>query len=247
MLPIRVPAAFRVIAHRGASAYAPENTLAAFALAAKMGVGEVELDCQLTVDGQVVLCHDRTLERYGHGSRVVESMSSAELLGLDMGSWFSPFLFANERMLRLESLFEQFHRQFVYHVELKGEAPGLAVGAAKRIAQAGLAEHCIITSFRQQALAEMQQVAPHLRRGWLVRQVDAAVLAQTQGLDLFQLCPQAESLSVEVVRQARTVAPEVRAWGLSGAHLQVVGLIQRVIESGCDGMTINWPDWVVQR
>ena len=57
-IPIRVPEAFRVIAHRGSSAYAPENSLPAFRLAREMGVGEVELDVQLAIDGVVVLCHD---------------------------------------------------------------------------------------------------------------------------------------------------------------------------------------------
>ena len=62
-LPMPVPADFRIIAHRGASAYAPENTRAAFDLALQMGVTEVELDAQLTTDGVVALCHDETLAR----------------------------------------------------------------------------------------------------------------------------------------------------------------------------------------
>ena len=72
MLPILALPDFRIIAHRGASAYSPENTLPAFELAARMGANEVELDAQLTSDGQVVLCHDTKLERYGHGPQVVE-------------------------------------------------------------------------------------------------------------------------------------------------------------------------------
>ena len=61
-IPIRVPAAFRVIAHRGSSAYAPENTRPAFELARAMGIAEIETDVQLTTDGVVVLCHDTGLE-----------------------------------------------------------------------------------------------------------------------------------------------------------------------------------------
>jgi glycerophosphoryl diester phosphodiesterase len=91
-IPIRVPEAFRVIAHRGSSAYAPENSLPAFRLAREMGVGEVELDVQLAIDSVVVLCHDLVLTRYGHGDVVVEEMASDELLALDMGSWFLPAL-----------------------------------------------------------------------------------------------------------------------------------------------------------
>jgi glycerophosphoryl diester phosphodiesterase len=244
MLPISVPTNFRIIAHRGASAYAPENTLAAFDLAMRMGVGEVELDAQLTSDGVVVLCHDRTLERYGHGPRIVEAMSSTELLALDMGSWFSPFHFGGERMLTLAELFAHFGNHFCYHVEIKGQAPGLMTAVAQLIAQHTLAEQCIITSFDFASLAAMQQVAPQLRRGWLVEQIDDSVLTQAQALALFQLCPDAAQLSVASVQRARTVAPEVRAWGLSGNNRQVIDLIHRVIDSRCNGMTINWPDWV---
>jgi glycerophosphoryl diester phosphodiesterase len=244
MLPISVPANFRIIAHRGASAYAPENTLAAFDLALRMGVDEVELDTQLTSDGVVVLCHDRTLARYGHGPGVVERMSSTELLALDMGSWFSPFHFGAEPMLTLADLFARFGSRFCYHVEIKGQAPGLVAAVAQLIAQHNLAEQCIITSFGFASLAAMQQAAPHLRRGWLVEQIDDSVLTRAQALALFQLCPDAAQLSAASVQRARTVVPEVRAWGLSGNNRQVIDLIHRVIDSGCDGMTMNWPDWV---
>ena len=90
-LPVRVPVGFRIIAHRGASGYAPENTLAAFRLAERMGVTEIELDVQFSKDRQLVICHDPVLDRYGYpGLRVADSTLD-ELLTLDMGSWFSPY------------------------------------------------------------------------------------------------------------------------------------------------------------
>ncbi|MGH6622063.1 MAG: glycerophosphodiester phosphodiesterase, partial [Alphaproteobacteria bacterium] len=63
--PIRVPRGFRIIAHRGASGYAPENTMAAFRLAERMGAREIEFDLQLTKDGHMVVVHDTVLDRYG--------------------------------------------------------------------------------------------------------------------------------------------------------------------------------------
>ncbi len=113
-IPIRVPKAFRVIVHRGSSACAHENTLPAFRLARKMGVGEVELDVQLTTDGVVVLCHDLVLTRYGHGDVVVKEMASDELLALDMGSWFSPHLFAATPMLSLSKLLKTHGDDFIF-------------------------------------------------------------------------------------------------------------------------------------
>ncbi len=68
-----------VIAHRGARAYAPENTLAAFALAAEMGADWFELDCRLTLDGEVIVIHDDTIERTTGAEGVVSEMTLAEL------------------------------------------------------------------------------------------------------------------------------------------------------------------------
>jgi glycerophosphoryl diester phosphodiesterase len=247
MLPIPTPPTFRIIAHRGASAYAPENTLPAFELAARMGVHEVELDAQLSTDGQVLLCHDLTLERYGHGSQPVESLTAAAFLSLDMGSWFSPFLFAKTPPLTLDALFTHFADRFVYHVEIKGKAPGLVEAVAALVASYKLAGQTVITSFDLNSLAQMKEVAPTLRRGWLTEQIDEHALQQARDLALFQLCPRAANMTASAVLLARQVPPEVRAWGLGGGHTQVRALIQRVLDAGADGMTIDWPDWVQHR
>jgi len=249
LLPILVPPTFRIIAHRGASAYAPENSLAAFKLAQAMGVQEVELDTQLTTDGVVVLCHDRTLARYGHGPQVVEAMTWAELAALDMGAWFSPYQFGGERMITLAQLFAHFGHQFTYHVELKGEAPALAAAVYALIQQYQLSAACVVTSFAYDWLVAMRALAADLRLGWLVRTLDAQTIAQAQALGLYQLCPLASVVTPAMVEAARATVPEVRAWGLqgetaAGQHPEVVALIERVLAAGCDGMTINWPDWV---
>jgi len=250
-LPISVPPSFRIIAHRGASAYVPENTLAAFDLAYAMGVTEIETDVQLTTDGVVVLCHDRTLARYGHGEQVVEEMTWEALAGVDMGSWFSPYLHHDKRMLTFPDLLAAFGNQLTYHVELKGHAavPQLAAATRRIIADHALQEHCIITSFAYDSLVAMHTVDPTLRLGWLVQGIDDDELAKASALGLFQLCPKADKVTKAVVDQARAIVTEVRAWGLnsesvSGQAKEVQALIHNLLAAGCDGMTINWPDWV---
>jgi glycerophosphoryl diester phosphodiesterase len=249
-LPIPVPSSFRIIAHRGASAYAPENTLAAFTLAERMGVREVELDTQLTTDGVVAICHDQTLARYGHGERIVEEMDWPTLSALDMGSWFSPFLYSGERMLTLDQLFTHFGDRFLYHVELKGHASALPAAVYALIDEYGLASSSFVTSFHHDSLVAMRRESADLRLGWLVDGIDADGLAKAVDLNLYQICPRAGVVTAQMVRDARVVVPEVRAWGVNGEsvrHLsaEIIGLIERVLDTGCDGMTINWPDWVV--
>ena len=248
-LPITVPPQFRIIAHRGASAYTPENTLAAFELAAAMGVYEIETDVQLTTDGVAVLCHDRTLARYGHGERVVEDLDWASLAELDMGSWFSPHLFGQARMLTLDQLFTHYADKFTYHVELKGHAAQLPTVTARSIAAHQLRNACIVTSFDYASLVSMRAADPDIRLGWLVHTLDDEALAKARALNLYQLCPRADQVTRESADRARTVVAEVRAWGLqgdtvSGQAREVQALIRNVLVANCDGMTINWPDWV---
>jgi glycerophosphoryl diester phosphodiesterase len=244
VLPIIVPATFRIIAHRGASAYAPENTVSAFNLAAKMGVTELETDTQLSGDGRVVLCHDLRLDRYGYRGQTVEKMRWAELASLDMGSWFSPFLFKDEKMMTLTDLFALYDHQLTYHVEIKGKAKHLPEAVYQIIAERGLQSHCIVTSFAYEALAVMRRLDSTLRLGWLVDTIDPLVLVKAKEINLFQICPHAGEVDQETIAKAHQIVSEVRAWGLTGKTTEVVKLMSKVIASGCDGMTINWPDWL---
>jgi glycerophosphoryl diester phosphodiesterase len=251
-LPIPVPPSFRIIAHRGASAYAPENTLAAFTLAERMGVREVELDTQLTTDSVVALCHDRSLARYGHGERIVEEMDWSVLSALDMGTWFSPFLYGGEPMPQLDQLFAHFGDRLLYHVELKGHAPALPAAVHALIDRFELAQSCFVTSFAYDALVAMRAESADLRLGWLVEDIDEDVLAKAEAIQLYQICPRAENVRAETVQEARAVVREVRAWGVNGESVryqsaEIISLIQRILDAGCDGMTINWPDWVISQ
>ena len=242
-LPIAVKRPFRIIAHRGASAYAPENTRAAFQLAINMGVKEIELDVQLSSDGEVVICHDLSLERYGHQG-YVEDMSWPELSQLDMGSWFSPFLFHGEKLLRLQDLFKEYGAEITYHIELKGTSDQLPGQVCRVINDFKLSSHVIMTSFSYEALKLVSIIAPSLRLGWLVQNIDDNVLSKAKTLQLFQICPRADLLTEEAVLHAHSVVSEVRAWGINGRREEVLALIQKTINTGCDGATVDWPDWI---
>ena len=110
-----------VIAHRGASAYAPENTLAAFELADQMAADWYELDCLLAKDGSVVVSHDNDVDRCTDGTGNITEKTLAELKALDAGSWKDP-KFAGERLPTLaESLALAKDRIGVY-VEIKSVA-----------------------------------------------------------------------------------------------------------------------------
>jgi glycerophosphoryl diester phosphodiesterase len=116
-----------VIGHRGASAYAPENTLASFALAKEMGADWFELDSTLTRDGQVIVIHDDTLDRTTNGKGPVADMTLAQLKQLDAGAWKDP-KFAGERLPTLaEALDLARKRRIGVYLEIKNSADDSAL------------------------------------------------------------------------------------------------------------------------
>ena len=243
-LPVRVPETFRTIAHRGASGYAPENTMAAFMLAAQMAATEIELDIQFSKDNQLMICHDPELSRYGHPGKHVLALTRDELQVLDMGAWFAGGKYAGETMPTLDQLFEKFATQFTYHVEIKTPAPGLASAILDCINTHKLASQTFVTSFHFDALAEFASLnsnAKNIPLGWLVR--DNAFTAENIGraaeAGFSQFCPLAREVTQERVAEAHRRLSEVRAHSVKNKTDMM-----RVIETGCDGLTINWPDWL---
>lgn len=171
-LKLPLPGLPRVVAHRGASADAPENTLAAFRLARERGATMVELDTRLTRDGVLVVIHDSTLDRTtdGHG-RVIET-DAARIATLDAGSWFDP-RFRGEAVPTLEAALELLARLGMgVNVELKadpGEERRTGAEAARLIERVWPAEGppVLLSSFAEAALAAARREAPDLPRGLL--------------------------------------------------------------------------------
>lgn len=234
---------FQLIAHRGASVRAPENTMAAFRAARQTGSRAIETDVQLTTDGVAVLCHDRLLTRYGHGDLIVEECSYQQLAGLDFGSWFSPE-FSAERIVRLDDLLGEFGSGFHYNLELKGAHPQLAPATMALVERHGLWERCTFTSFSWPQLQRAHAHAPHASIGWLVRALDDAVLQQARELPLACLCPEAKHLTQQGFAKAREIVGEVRAWGCPVNKREARETVLRLQEMGCSGITIDEPLWL---
>ena len=116
-----------IFAHRGASAHAPENTLAAFELALAQQADALELDVKLSADGHVVVIHDATVDRTTNGHGRVRDLSLADLKKLDAGSFFSQ-AFAGENIPTLDEVFESFGKRTFINVELTNySTPGDAL------------------------------------------------------------------------------------------------------------------------
>lgn len=224
------------IAHRGASAYAPENTFAAFDKALDLGAAHVEFDVHFSADGQVVVIHDDIVDRTTNGSGAVASLTLAQLKRLDAGTWFAS-QFSRERIPTLEELLQRYRGRLHFHIEVKGQTEHLSERTIDLVRGHGWGHNVSITSFQKERLEEARSYAPELPSGWLVREVHESMVEQALQMGLAMICPHAEFVDRQLVEQLHHKGFMVMAWGVRDEDA-----MRGVVEAGADGMTIDFPD-----
>ncbi len=158
-----------ILAHRGASHWAPENTLAAFRLAAEMGADGVELDVQLCKDGEAVVIHNFTVDETTDGSGRVKDFTLAELQVLDAGGWYAAE-FAGERIPALAQVLHELGPRLTLNIELKTMAlstDGLEVEVVRLIEDTNMVHRVIVSSFNPVALWRVRRLNRHIPTGLL--------------------------------------------------------------------------------
>lgn len=149
-----------VIAHRGVSSLAPENTMAAIHAALELGVNIIEIDVRRAKDGELVVIHDPTLNRTTDGEGYVKRMNLSELQMFDAGSWFSS-AFKNERIPTLEQVLNAVKDKAILLIELKEK--NTEIPTVELIKKLGMANQVIIQSFNVQRIINVKQQAPEIR------------------------------------------------------------------------------------
>ena len=169
-----------IVAHRGSSAHAPENTLAAFRLAAEQGADAVELDAKLSSDRQVVVIHDATVDRTTGARGRVRDLSLAQLKKLDAGSFFGA-QFGGEPLPTLAEVFAAVGQRVLINVELTNYAnpgDGLVARVCALVKEFHLEERILFSSFDPLNLARARRILPEVpcailampgSGGWLAR------------------------------------------------------------------------------
>lgn len=158
-----------VIAHRGASVYAPENTLAAFRKAVEQGADAIELDAKLSLDGRVMVCHDQTLERTTNGSGRLASYNSTALQMLDAGSWFSQE-FRGEIIPTLEEVLVELGQKTCWFLELtnyRSPTDPLVERVVDLVRRLHLEERVLLISFFPTNLLTARRLLPQTPTGQL--------------------------------------------------------------------------------
>jgi glycerophosphoryl diester phosphodiesterase len=157
------------LAHCGASAVAPPNTLAAFDKAIELGADGIEFDVHLSADGVPVVIHDFTVEATTDGSGRVADLTLAQLKELDAGSSFAP-AFAGEHIPTLQEVLEAVGGQLLLNIELKTVSPrdhGLERAVIDQVKQHELSDRVLLSSFNPFSLRRAKGIAPHIPTGLL--------------------------------------------------------------------------------
>lgn len=160
------------VAHRGASGHAPENTMGAFQKGFEMKADYIEIDVQMTEDGELVVIHDTTVDRTTNGTGYVGDLTLEEIRQLDAGSWFSE-AYADEKVPTFEEVLDAFRGKVGILIELK--APELYPGVEEKIADALMErnmdqpnnEKIIIQSFNHESMKKSKELLPDLPHGVL--------------------------------------------------------------------------------
>lgn len=219
-----------IIGHRGASADAPENTLAAFALALEQNADGIEFDVQLSRDGVPVIMHDDTVDRTTNGAGRVSDLTLAELRQLTIAG--------DQSIPTLDELFEMFGRRTLYNIELKGlkiNDGGLSAAVANAIENHQVAECALISSFSPFFVRAARRHLP--------RSVPVAHLRERPSTRIFHRFVHAEAdhplhtlVNEELMEWARRRGVRVNAWTVDDPIEA-----QRLIRLGVHGIITNRP------
>lgn len=238
MIPAAVPL---VIAHRGACRYAPENTLAAFRLAADQGAPAIELDAKLSADGVVVVIHDATVDRTTNGRGAVSSLSHSRLKSLDAGGFFGP-QFAGEPIPTLEEVFDAVGRRLLINVELTNyasPADRLVEKVVELVRSFHLEERVLFSSFQPVNLFTARRLIPEVprailalpgRKGWWARSFLMRSIAP-QAVN-----PYFTDVSPAFVERQHASDRKVNVWTVNDP-----ADLERLIACGVDGLITDDP------
>ncbi len=232
-----------IVAHRGASAIAPENTLSAFRLAESAGADLVELDVHLTADDEVVVIHDETLDRTTSGHGLVRERTQAEIRSLEIRGG------GGERVPTLDEVVA-WTRTTRLGLALEIKQPTEALGRARyadiaeRVALIlrthGMVERSIVHSFDHPTVRRIRDLLPDATTavlcgsGTFVDPVGVARAADASGIH-----PRWSSVTEALCEAAHAAGLHVHAWGFPEPHDPAV--VARLLAAGVDSLSANDP------
>jgi glycerophosphoryl diester phosphodiesterase len=244
-----------VFGHRGGSRLAPENTIAAFERAVAEGVDGLELDVRLSKDGEVMVCHDASVDRTSNTTGVIADMTASELARVDAGYRFSsgalsyPFRWRGFGVPRLADVLAR-HPHHPFIVEMKDNTRAMAEATVEVVRAAGATDRVCLGAFSDAVMRHARRHAPEIASSASSGEVLRAMLAGRLGF----LPPRRRYQALQVPerrRRLRVVTPRfVQAARRAGVPVQVWIVdraedIRRLLDWGVQAIITDRPDIAV--
>jgi len=238
------------IAHRGASGYAPENTMAAFEKAFEMGADMLELDVQLSKDGQVVVIHDSTVERTTNGQGKVGDLTLEELRKLDAGSWYQSE-FKGEFVPTLTEVLERYGGRIGLLIEIKSPShhPGIEQKIAKCLEKSMMSSNgsgrykdmVIVQSADTDSLLQFHKLMPHIPLGVVITSSREISVQQLQNMKAY-----ADYVSVSMRLITKGMVQKIHQSDMKTLVWTVRDMLQipYFLQIDVDGIITDYPDRV---
>ncbi|MDM5227413.1 glycerophosphodiester phosphodiesterase family protein [Cytobacillus sp. NJ13] len=237
------------IAHRGATGYAPENTVAGFDLAVDMKADYIEIDVQRSKDGELVVIHDTTVDRTTDGTGKVGDLTFDYLRSLDAGSWKGE-QFAGEPIPTFEEILDRYHGNVGILIELK--APELYPGIENQVADALKArnldkpqnEKIIIQSFNFDSMKTMDQLLPKVPIGVLTSNRADTTAEALQEFSAYAdwFNPSYGIVTEDLVNQVHSLDMQIGSWTVRSQEAA-----DFLFEMEVDAIITDYPDYVDPR
>ncbi len=230
-----------IFAHRGSSLYAPENTLAAFKTAITQHADGIELDVKLTVDGQVVVMHDDTVDRTTNGTGRIKSLTLKDIKGLETNSNLPPF-FKSEKIPTLDEVFETVGRRTFINLELTNYATptdDLPDKVAVLVKKFNLDTNILFSSFNMVALIKARNLLPKTPLGLLTFPGCAAMTIYSRIIKfgpLFALHPFYKDITPNLIQMAHASKCRIHTWTVNEPDI-----MQKLFSAGVDGIFTDDP------
>lgn len=232
-----------VFAHRGAAGQAPENTMAAFLLAARQGADGFELDVQLSRDGVPVVIHDERVDRTTDGRGWVRDLTWAELERLDAGSWRGAE-FAGQGVPRLSDVLDLATKEGLWlNIELKDSViryPGLGAECIRLVRERGDPGRTILSTFNRNSLGLCRRLAPEIATGLLYSLPIRAPWQKARQLGAEAVHPERHWVSSRLARKCREWGIKIRPWTVDQP-----AQIRRLAALGVEAIITNYPERAV--
>ncbi len=225
--------------HRGAAGHAPENTMASFEAALRLGAHVVELDVRRSRDGELMVIHDASIDRTTDGRGEVASLPAAELRAVDAGVRFAP-KFRGQRIPLLREVLEWASGRTELVVEIKGDPhpqPGVEEQVVALVAGHGMLDRVMVISFYHPSLRRVRELEPRIATGMLYTGffADTVGAARAAGADCVRPgWHDWNSALVEAVHASGLVA--------GGWTVDDEAAMARLLDMGVDSITTNYPD-----